>query len=46
MSRDLSHWLIEDEFDNQGDWPLPEEEGFHNEPNPEEFEPDYEALVP
>jgi len=50
MSRDLAHWLIED--DNQGDYPLSEDEGdFHNEFNPKEFEPyndehDYEALIP
>jgi len=50
MSRDLSHWLIED--DNQGDWPLSEDEDFyHNEFSPEGFEPyedehSYEALIP
>jgi len=53
MPRDLSHWLVED--DNEGDFPLTEdefdEEGFHNEFNPKEFESYnddhcYEVLVP
>lgn len=52
MSRDPSHWLIED--DNQSDYPLPEDEveGFnHNEFGPREFEPYddencYEMLIP
>lgn len=49
MPRDIPHWLIED--DNQGDWPLSDEEVFHNEFNPEGFEPyddehSYEALIP
>jgi hypothetical protein len=53
MIREIDHWLIED--DNQNDFPLPEvdsdEDGFHNEFNPKEFEPYddgscYEALIP
>ena len=52
MSRDLSHWLIED--DNQGDYPLPKgeiEDFDHNEFGPKEFEPYdddtlYEMFVP
>ena len=51
MARELDHWLIEDDFQN--DFPLPEddEEGFCNEFNPKEFKPYndnycYETLVP
>jgi len=50
VERDPSHWLSEDDFDNQGDWPPSEDDEFdHNELGPKEFEPqddDYEVLVP
>ncbi len=51
MARDPSHWLVEDDY-FQGDYPLSEDdEGFHNEFNPEGFdsyddEDCYEILVP